>query len=130
MNEPQLDQIQIRDLLLRCTIGCREWEQQELQDVNFNIYIYTDLRKACQTDSLEDTVDYAALKKKIVNLVEGSSFRLIERLAQRVAEICLQEVRVAKVRVLLEKPGALRFARTVCVDITRHRKYEPGDLNE
>ena len=130
MNETEPDQIQIRGLRLRCTIGCREWERHERQSVSLDIDIYADLRKPCQTDCLEDTVDYAALKKKLMDLVESSSFQLIERLAQRVAEACLEEQKVVKVRVRLEKPGALRFARAVRVEIVRERNQAAGGGHE
>lgn len=121
-----MDQIQIRGLMLHCTIGCREWERHERQNISLDIDIYADLRKPGQTDRLEDTVDYAALKKRVIGLVESSSFQLIERLAQRIAEVCLEEKKVVKVRVRLEKPGALRFARTVCVEIVRERTQMAG----
>ena len=123
MNDPRLplDRIHIRDLRLRCIIGLRDWERREAQDVNLSLTLFTDLRPSGLSDRLEDTVDYVALKHRVFDLVESSSFFLIERLAQRVADICLSFPRVLKVRVVLEKPGALRYARTVSVDITRDK---------
>jgi D-erythro-7,8-dihydroneopterin triphosphate epimerase len=123
MNDPRppLDRIHIRDLRLRCIIGLRPWERLEPQDVNLSLTLFTDLRPAGLSDRLDDTVDYVALKHRVFDLVEASSFFLIERLAQCVADICLECPNVLKVRVVLEKPGALRYARTVSVDITRER---------
>jgi D-erythro-7,8-dihydroneopterin triphosphate epimerase len=121
MAEPALDQIHIRDLQLRCIIGTLPDERREKQDVNFNITMYADLTRSGQTDDLGDTVDYKAVKKDVIAMVEASSFRLLERLAQRAAEICLCHARVQGVRVTVEKPGALRFARTVAVEIVRWR---------
>ena len=121
MGEHALDKIHIRDLLLRCVIGIYEEERREKQDVNINITLYADLRRAGQTDRIEDTVDYKAIKKKVIAMVETSSFYLVERLADRVAEICLADERVAQARVCVAKPGALRFARTVDVEIIRER---------
>jgi dihydroneopterin aldolase len=66
-------------------------------------------------------VDYSALKKRILAMVEASSDLLIERLAQRVADLCLLEPRVERITVRIDKPGALRFARSVAVEIHRHR---------
>jgi D-erythro-7,8-dihydroneopterin triphosphate epimerase len=123
MNEPEQDQIHIRDLLLRCILGLRDWERRQPQDVILNIDLYTDLLKAGKSDRIEDTVDYVAIKKKVIDLVESSSFLLMERLAQRVADVCLEDGNVARVRVVLEKPGALRFARTVSVEIMRDRNH-------
>jgi FolB domain-containing protein len=121
MIEPEQDQIHIRDLLLRCILGLRDWERCQPQNVILNIDIYTDLRKSGKSDRIEDTVDYVTLKKKVIELVESSSFFLMERLAQRVADVCLEYRNVARVRVVLDKPGALRFARTVSVEIVRDR---------
>jgi dihydroneopterin aldolase/D-erythro-7,8-dihydroneopterin triphosphate epimerase len=118
-----LDRIHIRDLLLRCIVGVYERERREKQDVNIQITLYADLRKAGASDRLEDTVDYRAIKKKVVAAVEQSAFLLVERLAERVAEVCLDgDPRVRRVRVIVEKPGALRYARTVAVEIVRDRE--------
>ena len=121
MAADELDRIHIRDLLLRCIIGVREWERQQLQDVLIDITLYADLSAACRGDHLEDTVDYVTVNKRVIRLVEASSFQLIERLAEAVAEACLLEPRVRRVDVMVSKPGALRFARTVAVQITRTR---------
>jgi FolB domain-containing protein len=130
MSDGAQDQIQIRDLLLRCIIGCRDWERHELQSVNINIDLFADLSKAGQSDRMEDTVDYVSIKKKVIEMVENSSFHLLERLAQRVAEVCLEDGKVSRVRVMLEKPGSLRFARTVCVEIIRGRSSSRVDGHE
>jgi len=121
MSEQCLDQIHIRDLLLRCVLGVYDEERREKQDVNINITLWADLRKACQSDCIDDTVDYKAIKKRVIAMVEESSCFLVERLAERIAEICLENPRVARVNVAVEKPGALRFARTVAVEIVRQR---------
>lgn len=119
--EEELDRILIRDLDIRCIVGIYPEERREKQDVNINIALYADLRLPGRTDRIEDTVDYKGIKKRIVTMVEASSYFLIERLAERIAELCLEEPRVKKVRVAVDKPGALRFARSVAVDIVRSR---------
>ena len=119
MPERGLDRIHIRDLLLRCVIGIYDEERREKQDVTINITMLADLRKAGRTDAIEDTVDYKAIKKKVIAMVEKSSFFLVERLAERVAELCLEDRGVKQVCVRVAKPGALRFARTVEVEIVR-----------
>ena len=116
-----LDAIHIRDLHLRCIIGVFDEERRAKQDVVFNITFYADLRRAGASDRLEDTVDYKAVKKRVLELVEKSSFFLVESLADRVAAICLEDDRVVRVRVTVDKPGALRFARSVAVEIVRER---------
>ena len=124
MNEQPLDRIHIRDLRLRCIIGINPEERDKKQDVEINITLWADLRQAGRSDRIVDTVDYKAIKLKVVELVEGSSDWLIERLAQRVADICLEDAKVRRVRVLIEKPAALRFARTVGVEIEREQQAD------
>ena len=116
-----LDRIHIIDLALRCILGIAAEERREKQDVILNITLHADLRKACQSDRIGDTIDYSTIKKRVIAMVEASSFQLVERLAERVAEVCLEESRVRKIEVVIEKPGALRFARSVGVEIVRER---------
>ncbi|MFP4380232.1 MAG: dihydroneopterin aldolase [Candidatus Sumerlaeia bacterium] len=122
MDKSRLDRIHIRDLLVRCIIGIYDDERREKQDVNINITLFADLRKAGQTDDINDTVDYKAIKKKVIAMVEESEFFLVEKLAQRIADICLENPMVQVARVCLAKPGALRFARTVDVEIEREQE--------
>lgn len=116
-----MDKIHIRDLLLRCIIGIEPEEREKKQDVVISVTLHADLAVAARTDSFARTVDYKTVKKRIVELVEGSEFYLIESLAEAVARVCLEPELVRQVDVLVEKPGALRFARTVGVEITRFK---------
>jgi FolB domain-containing protein len=121
MAEKRLDKIHIRDLALRCILGINEEERREKNDVLINITLHADLWTACLTDSIEDTVDYRALKKRIIELVEGSSSHLVEHLAERVAALCLEDPRGKRVKICIDKPGALRFARSVGIELIRER---------
>ncbi|MEJ5166112.1 MAG: dihydroneopterin aldolase [Thermoanaerobaculia bacterium] len=113
-----MEKLYIKGLALRTIIGTNAHEREEKQDVLIDITLWADLKKAMESDSLGDTIDYKKLKKKIIEFVEKSSFNLIEALAWGIAKICLAEEKVKKVQVCLEKPGALRFAKTVGVEIT------------
>jgi len=125
MDKNDLDRIHIKDLMLRCIIGLNDWEREKKQDVVINIILYADLRTACRSDNIDDTVDYKAIKQKIADMVESSSYMLIERLAQHVADICLENPKVQSVRVMIDKTGALRFARSVGIEIIRDRGCSP-----
>jgi dihydroneopterin aldolase/D-erythro-7,8-dihydroneopterin triphosphate epimerase len=116
-----MDRIFIRDLALRCIIGIFPEERREKQDIVINIEMHTDLRRAGRSDNLADTVDYKAIKKAVLKLVEESDFLLIEALAENVARIALNNEKVQQVVVTIDKPGALRFARSSAVEITRKR---------
>ncbi len=116
-----MDRIHIDDLLLRCIIGTNDWERDKKQEVLLNIVLHADTRRAGQTDDLTDTVNYRAIAKQVIEHVEASSYSLVEALAEHVASICLTDPRVVKVEVDVQKPGALRFARSVGVTIVRER---------
>ena len=116
-----LDRIYIRDLRLRCIVGIYPEERTNKQDVLINVVLWCDLKRAGETDQIEDTVNYKFVKKRIASLVEKSEFLLIERMANAIAALCLEERGVEQVQVTVDKPGALRFARSVAVEITRSR---------
>ena len=126
MADPAGDRIHIRDLRLRCIIGVYPEERREKQDVCLNVTLFVDLQRAATSDDLADTVDYKAVKLRIVALVEQSSFALVERLAGAVADLCLDTPGVTAVRVNVGKPAALRFARTVEIEIERRRGPAAG----
>jgi D-erythro-7,8-dihydroneopterin triphosphate epimerase len=115
------DEIQIKDLLLRTIIGINDEERRNRQDVLINITLYADTRPAGASDDIGDAVNYRTITKRIIQLVEDSQFFLVEKMAAEIANICLEEPRVERARVSLEKPGALRFARSVGVTIERGR---------
>lgn len=114
-----MDKILIEDLLLRCTIGVSPEERREKVDVVINVDLSLDLRSVGKSDLMDDTVNYRDLKKRIIAMVEHSQYSLIETLADRIAFLCLECPKVLEAAVLVEKPGALRFARSVGVEIVR-----------
>jgi dihydroneopterin aldolase/D-erythro-7,8-dihydroneopterin triphosphate epimerase len=116
-----MDRIHIRDLALRCIIGLYPEERTNKQDVIINVTMETDLSAAGKSDDLNDTVDYKAIKLNILDFVENSSFQLIESLAEGIAEICLKDAKVQSATVTIDKPGALRFCKSVAVEVTRKR---------
>jgi dihydroneopterin aldolase/D-erythro-7,8-dihydroneopterin triphosphate epimerase len=116
------DRILIKDLFLRTIIGVNDEERTERQDVLINLIVETDTRKAGQTDDIDDAVNYRTLTKQVIELVETSRFLLVERLAEEIAAVCLSDSRVERVSVTVEKPLALRFARSVGISIERSQK--------
>jgi FolB domain-containing protein len=116
-----MDRILIRDLNARCIVGVNEDERREKQDVVINLTLYADLRPAARSDRLEDAIDYRALKKRILSRVEESRYFLLEALAEDIAAVCLEPPAVRRARVCVDKPSALRFARSVAVEVDRTR---------
>jgi len=117
-----VDRILIGDLQARCILGISPEERREKQDVVINLAIFADLRPAGRSDRFEDAVDYRAIKKGVLALAEASHFQLVEALAQAVADKVLEFPGVQRVTVRVDKPSALRFARTVGVEIERGRE--------
>ncbi|MBI5030814.1 MAG: dihydroneopterin aldolase [Chloroflexi bacterium] len=116
------DRIEIQDLLLRCIIGIKAEERKDKQDVLINLILWGELAQAAASDNIEDAINYRTITKQIIQHVEASQNFLLERLAEQIAEICLMDRRVRRVQVRIEKPGALRFARSVGVQIERMKE--------
>jgi len=118
-----LDQVFISQLETYCIIGINRWEREVLQKVCLDLVLECDCREAGEKDDVSAAVDYKAVAKEVLQLVEGSGFLLVEALAEAVAQRILQNFpRVAAVQVTVSKPGAVRFAREVGVRITRSRQ--------
>lgn len=116
-----MDRIRISDLLVRCVLGINDDERREKQDVVINLTVHADLHQAGKSDNMKDTVDYRVIKKRVLAMAESSQYLLVEALAESIAEVCLEHQGVQQVDVSVEKPHALRFARSVAVEISRWR---------
>lgn len=113
------DVIFLEDLEVDCIIGVNDWERQVRQTVRIDYRIPADVRPAARSDRLEDAVDYKSLTKWIIEFVENSEFHLLETLADRTARGCLEEFDLERISLTVEKPGAVRYSRTVGISITR-----------
>ena len=116
------DRIVVKDLFLRTIIGINDEERNNRQDVLINLVLKTDTRTAGQSDDIADAVNYRTVTKQVIELVESSRFFLIEKLAEEIAKLCLAVDHVQTVQVNVEKPAALRFAKSVGVTIERSRQ--------
>lgn len=116
-----MDQVLISDLLCRGVIGITERERAQPQDILINVTLFTDITRAGQTDAIEDCVNYRTVAKKILAFVEKAGRNTVEALSTDLAALCLEEPGVQMVRVRVEKPGAVRFARSVGVEIERSK---------
>lgn len=114
-----MDKIIISDLLLRGIVGINPDERVNRQDILINITIYADIRPAAQSDDIADAVNYKTITKRVIEHVESSSDYLVEKLVSDIARLILTEFPVERVQVRVEKPGALRFARSVGIEIER-----------
>lgn len=117
-----MDIIFLRELRVKAVIGIYEWEQRIRQEVCIDLEMGADIRQAGKTDSIEDTLNYKAVAKRVAAYVEESRFQLIETLAERITAILLDEFDIPWVRLTLSKPGAVRGSRDVGVVIERGKK--------
>lgn len=114
-----MDQVLIKDLVARGIIGINDWERERPQEILINIVLFADLKQAGKSDNIEDCVDYRTVAKKVIAHAETAHRLTVEALAADLAGICLKVPGVIKVRMRVEKPGAVRFARSVGVEIER-----------
>jgi 7,8-dihydroneopterin aldolase/epimerase/oxygenase len=113
------DIVFLNDLRVQTVIGIFEWERRIQQTVAFDLEMAHDLRAAARSDSIEDCLDYKAVAKRVIGLVEASEFHLVEALADAVARTLIAEFQLPWIRVTLNKPGAVRGSRDVGVRIER-----------
>lgn len=109
--------IRITDLSLKTIIGIFDWERKQKQKVIINVELEFNASKAVKTDRVKDTVDYKTITKKIIQHVEGSKYFLLEKMTDSVLKIVLKDPKVKRAKVRIDKPGALRFARSVSVEL-------------
>ena len=114
-----MDIIYINDLRIEAVIGIFDWERKIKQTVVLDIEMAGDCRKAAENDSVEDTVNYKSVAKRLIAFVGDSEYQLVETLAERCAEIVVNEFQVPWVKLRVNKQGALRGARDVGVIIER-----------
>ncbi len=116
-----MDQIIIKDLIARGIIGVNDSERVNPQEILINVVLFTDISKAGESDDIEDSVNYRTVAKKLQAHAETAKRLTVEALATDLARLCLEDTMVQKVRIRVEKPGAVRFSRSVGVEIERGR---------
>ena len=114
------DKVFIDDLRVETVIGIFDWEREIRQTVSLDLEMEFDIRKAAETDHIDDTLDYKAVAKALIEFIGNSEFQLVESLAERCAQIVLDKFPVSTLRLKLSKPGAVRGSSAVGVIIERH----------
>ena len=107
----------LKNVTVSCIIGVHAHEREREQEIRMQLFLWTDIAKAIRSDNVEDALDYSTLYKEVVKRVEHSSFYLIESLAYEVATMCLQHPLTRKVKVVLEKMGALEKAESSGIEV-------------
>jgi dihydroneopterin aldolase len=117
-----MDKIFIHALKTETIVGIFDWERQVKQTVVMDIEFSADIAKAALSDSIDDTLNYKGVAKRVLAFVDESSFHLVETLAERIAMLILEEFGVSWVSITLSKPGAIRGSRDVGVTLERTRQ--------
>lgn len=117
-----MDTVFISDLRIETLIGIYGWERKVRQTISLDLEMGADIRAAAATDAIEDTLNYKAVAKRLIAFVGGSEYQLVETLAEKIAEIVLNEFNVPWVRLTVHKPGAVRGSRDVGVIIERGQR--------
>ena len=115
------DFIFLEGLETRCVVGIFDWERKIKQKIRVDLIISVDVRRAAKRDRIEDTVNYKAIAKRLLYEIPRTRFHLVESLAEFIATLCLKEFGLSEVSVKLSKPGAIRSADNVGIQITRRR---------
>ena len=115
------DLIFLHALEVRCRIGIYDWERRIRQKVLVDLEYPTDVSRDARRDSVRDTLNYKDLAKFVIRFVSGSRFQLVETLAERLAGEILKRYPLRQIKVRISKPGAIRGAENVGVEIVRRR---------
>jgi dihydroneopterin aldolase len=119
-----MDIVFLQGLKAQCTIGVWEWEKQITQPIEIDLEVSADIAAAAATDRLEDTLDYKAVARTVLEFAEQSRLALIETLAEEIANIILQEFKASWVRVRINKGGAVKNCRNVGIEIERSSRAD------
>ena len=115
------DTVFVHELKVETIIGIWGWERKIRQTVSIDLEMGADIRRAAETDSIDDTLNYKAISKRVQQFVADSEFQLVETMADKIAELVLQEFNVPWIQVRVSKPGAIRGAKNVGILIHRSK---------
>lgn len=123
----ELDRVHIRDLSVMGIIGINPGERVNPQEILVNATLWVDTAPAAASDSIDDAANYRTITKAMIAHIGSGEPMLVERLVAELADLVFAtEPRVREVEMTVEKPGALRFARSVGITIRRSRVEEAG----
>jgi len=121
-DEAHPDTIFLSDMRIETTVGIWDWERKIKQTVSIDLEMGADIRRAAASDSIEDTLNYKSVAKRVQQFVGESGFQLVETMAEKTAETVLAEFDVPWIRVSVNKPGAIRGAKGVGIKIYRRKE--------
>lgn len=115
------DLILIDELCFRAIVGVHPWERELPQEIRVSLELELSLAEAGASDELQHSVDYDQLSQAVIHCAQRARRLTLEALAEDLAALCLGQELIQRVTVRVDKPGAVRRARSVAVRITRGR---------
>jgi len=116
-----MDIVFIQGLKIDTVIGIYDWEREIRQDIVLDIEMSADIKKASETDHIDQALNYKAVSKRLIEFVKNSEFQLVEPLAEKICEIIIGEFNVEQVKLTLNKGEAVTGADGVGVIIKRSK---------
>ena len=119
--------IRVKDLSLRTFIGFKPHEKKHKQDVLIQLEVEVETSMVEHNDDYQEDgfYDYRSMTKSVIKLVEESRFDLLEALTRKVLDEIMSNPLVKKAKVEIEKPHALRYSRTVSVEMSSEKSDAP-----
>jgi len=117
-----MDKIILTNLKIDAVIGIWDWEKRNPQTISIDLEMQTNTKKAAQSDAIEDALDYKAVSKRVKQFAQASQFNLIETLAEKIANIILEEFDVKWLKLRISKPFAIRDSKNIgiCIERTKN----------
>ena len=114
--------VRVKDLLIRTYIGFNPEELRNKQDVVINMTIRADVNEAIRNDDVKNSYNYKTITKKVIKLVQEGKFKMLENLTQQILDLILLNPQVEWAKVEVDKPHALRFAKSVSIELEANNK--------
>lgn len=114
-----MDTIFLEQVSAKTKLGVPKWERLKAQTVILDIEISYDLSKSCQSDAIEDTIDYGEVVNRTRETLKENSFKLVEALAEHLCQLILKEFKAERVKIKVAKPAILPGLKALGVVVER-----------
>lgn len=117
-----LDTVLIEAYEVAASIGVFDWEKEIKQNLFFDLKLFGDFTKACQSDDIHHAVNYAEVCSEIDAIIAIQHYELLEFLAEKIAQHLLNQFPVHSLELTIRKPGAVPRAANVGIHIKRGKQ--------
>lgn len=114
--------IKIKNFKFTTILGIYDWEENTPREIIINANIETDFDRARFTNNIKDTIDYHELITKIKILLSNKKFKLIEEMVQQILDLIMEDKRVKKCQVEIDKVGVVENIESFSITLSQERK--------